>query len=258
MEIAENGKDMRLLLKFAMSYYPKNRKMSIKSRPQHTFLYIRDGEYCYRYDREVLCVKSGELLYIPKGATYSFEVVSPTVYIRQVEFEIINPSFQFSNVPKIIEGIENAEALLKNIIENYGKSNPKNYFCALGDLYKLCEFIPEEESKQSDVGGKIRAAALYIEAHCEEKIDVQKLADLCFMSQSQLRRYFKAKYNMSPITFKNRFRVEKAKQMLLYDVADISDIADRLGFDSVYSFSKIFKMYAGITPSQFAKNKNSR
>ena len=44
--------------------------------------------------------------------------------------------------------------------------------------------------------------------------------------------------------------------MLLYGVADMSDIAEKLGFDSVYSFSKIFKMYAGITPSDFAKNKN--
>jgi two-component system response regulator YesN len=61
---------------------------------------------------------------------------------------------------------------------------------------------------------------------------------------------------MSPITYKNRFRIEKAKQMLLYGVTDISNIAEKLGFDSAYSFSKIFKMYAGITPSDFAKNKN--
>lgn len=61
---------------------------------------------------------------------------------------------------------------------------------------------------------------------------------------------------MSPITYKNRFRIEKSKQMLLYGFADITNIAEKLGFDSVYSFSKIFKMYAGITPSDFAKNKN--
>ena len=60
---------------------------------------------------------------------------------------------------------------------------------------------------------------------------------------------------MSPITYKNRFRIEKAKQLLLYDVAGIGNVAEKMGFDSVYSFSKIFKMYAGITPSDFAKNK---
>jgi AraC-like DNA-binding protein len=256
MEAVENLNDMWISLRFAMSYRPKNRKMSIKSRPQHTFVYIADGEYCYRFGKETLIAKSNDLVYVPKGATYTYEIVSETAYIRQVDFEINNPSFPFVDTPKIIDAVTNAENSLKEIIENFGTNNPKKLLSALGKLYEFCAFLPTKEPQFSDISSKIWPAVEYIEAHCAEKIDVQTLADLCFMSQAQLRRYFKHQYQMSPITYKNRSRIEKSKQMLLYGVADITNIAERLGFDSVYSFSKIFKMYAGITPSDFAKNKN--
>ena len=257
METNENHKDMWVSLLFAMSYYPKNRKMNVKSRPQHTFVYIVDGEYRYRFGKETLIAKSGDLIYVPKCSTYTYDILSNTAYIRQVEFNINNSSFQFADNPQIIENVPKAESLLKKCIENFGINNSKNYFKALCGLYELCEFIPSKQSRKLDVDGKIGPAIEYIETHCAEKFEIQHLADICFMSQAQLRRHFKSQYKMSPITYKNRFRVEKAKQLLLYDVADITNIAEKLGFDSVYSFSKIFKMYAGITPSDFARNKNN-
>lgn len=253
----ENQRDMWISLLFAMSYYPKNRKMSIKSRPQHTFVYVADGEYCYRFGKEMLVAKSGDLIYIPKGATYNFEIVSDIAYINQVEFLINNPSFEFAVTPEVIKNVPKAESLLKQSIENFGINSSESYFKALSSLYELCSFIPAKQPRQSDIGGKISRAVEYIEAHCAEKINIQTLADLCFMSQAQLRRCFKSQYKVSPITYKNRFRVEKAKQMLLYDVADIGDVAEKMGFDSIYSFSKVFKSYAGITPSDFARNKNN-
>ena len=115
---------------------------------------------------------------------------------------------------------------------------------------------PEKEEAVSDAKEKIRPAVKYIEAHCTEKIELQKLADMCFMSKSQLGRCFKSQYNTTPISYKNRFRIEKSKQMLLYGVLNTAQIAEKMGFDSVYSFSKIFKQYVGLTQTEFSKNKN--
>lgn len=237
-----------------MSFEPRNKKMRINGRPQHTFLYISKGEYRYTFNRETLIAKRGELIYVPKGAVYTYEVISENTYCHQVEFNLESPDFPVELCPQKIRGIDNAEKLLKEIIENYSVDNATKHLRALGTLYTLCSYIPLKEEKPSDVNSRIRVAVEYIESHCAEKIEIQTLADLCFMSQSQLRRYFLSEYKMSPITYKNRYRVEKAKTMLLYDVADIGEIAVTLGFDSIYSFSKIFKQYAGITPSQFANN----
>ena len=66
MKPVENLNDMWISLRFAMSYHPKNRKMSIKSRPQHTLVYIADGEYCYRFGKETLIVKAVIWFTFPK------------------------------------------------------------------------------------------------------------------------------------------------------------------------------------------------
>lgn len=249
--------EINVSLLFAMSYEPRNKIMRVNGRPQHTFLYISNGEYRYTFNKETFTAKSGDLVYVPKGAVYSYEVTSENTYCHQVEFALESSDFPVTLCPQKIIGIDNAEKNLKEIIENYDVNNTTKHLRALGTLYTLCSYIPLKQKKSSEVDSRISAAVEYIESHCAKKIDIQTLADLCFMSQSQLRRYFIREYKMSPITYKNRYRIEKAKSMLLYDVADIGEISAKLGFDSIYSFSKIFKQYAGITPTQFAKNKSN-
>lgn len=253
-----NKNKMWISLLFAMSYVPKNNKMHKEGRPQHTFLYISKGEYIYKYGSNTFTARSGDVIYIPKGSVYTYEITSQSTYSRQVEFEINNPSFSFITHPVKIEGIANAENIFKEIIKNFGVNTQKYYFKALSSLYLLCTFIPEEEKRKHEFFAKIKPAVEYIELHCAEKISVKYLSDMCFMSQAQLRRHFQKFFNMSPITYKNNFRIETAKQMLLYDVTNLSEISEKLGFDSLQSFSKIFKQFAGITPSEFTKNKNEK
>ncbi|MBO5726198.1 MAG: helix-turn-helix transcriptional regulator [Clostridia bacterium] len=248
--------NMQVNLLYAMSFEPKNKKMSINGRTQHTFLYIEQGAFYYKFAKETFTATSGNLVYIPKGATYSFEVVSENTYCWQVEFDITDVNFSYAVVPQIIYNCSDAETVLKRIVLCYGENNQNSYFLAVSSLLYLCSFISEQVSEKAGSESRIKPAVEYIETHYAENFNIDQLAQLCFMSQSQLRRYFSSKYKMSPVTYKNRFRIEKAKSMLLYDVADIGEIAVKLGFDSIYAFSKMFKMYAGITPSQFAKNKN--
>lgn len=257
MILNTNGmNNMQVNVLYAMSFEPRNLKMNINSRQQHTFLYIEKGQFSYRFSKESFIAKEGQLVYIPQGATYTFEIAREKTFCWQVEFDIADSNFSFAQYPQIIEGCDDAENLLKRIVSCYGANDQKSYLCMLSSLLYLCSFVKEQSSEKSGSVSRIRPAVEYIEKHYNENFSIEKLAQLCFMSQSQLRRYFSSKYNMSPITYKNRFRIEKAKSMLLYDVADIGEISAKLGFDSIYAFSKMFKKYAGITPSQFAKNKN--
>lgn len=49
-------------------------------------------------------------------------------------------------------------------------------------------------------------------------------------------------------------RVEKAKELLIYDQLSISEIAFQLGYSSVHHLSSQFKKITGFTPSNFKKN----
>lgn len=52
-------------------------------------------------------------------------------------------------------------------------------------------------------------------------------------------------------------RVEKAKELLMYDEISVSEIADRLGYSSVQHLSQQFKKITGLTASQFKQLKEN-
>ena len=51
-------------------------------------------------------------------------------------------------------------------------------------------------------------------------------------------------------------RIEKAKELLTYNEASLSQIADALGYSSVQHLSQQFKKVTGLTPSQFKNSKD--
>ena len=56
---------------------------------------------------------------------------------------------------------------------------------------------------------------------------------------------------VSPITYVHQLRIEKAKAMLKSDYGTVSNIAESLGYHSVYDFSRDFKKHTGVAPSRF-------
>ena len=53
-------------------------------------------------------------------------------------------------------------------------------------------------------------------------------------------------------------RIEKAKELLIYDEMNLNEIADTLGYSSVQHLSQQFKKITGLTPTHFKKLKENR
>jgi len=71
------------------------------------------------------------------------------------------------------------------------------------------------------------------------------------LSRMQLHRKLKALTDQSTGEFIRRFRLEKAKQFLTIKDAQVSQVAYDCGFNNVSHFSKSFKDYTGMTPTEF-------
>ncbi|WP_091207109.1 helix-turn-helix domain-containing protein [Oribacterium sp. WCC10] len=50
-------------------------------------------------------------------------------------------------------------------------------------------------------------------------------------------------------------KIEHAKKMLLSDDMKVYEVADALGFESAYYFSKVFKKVTGVSPREFIQAK---
>ena len=52
-------------------------------------------------------------------------------------------------------------------------------------------------------------------------------------------------------------KIEKTRELLVYDELTVTEIADRLGYSSVAHLSRQFKKVTGMTPSQFKQLRDS-
>ena len=88
----------------------------------------------------------------------------------------------------------------------------------------------------------------FLYAHIHEKITLARVAAEISVSPSHLKRVFREQTGQSVIAYLTDLRVRRAKQMICDHQYNFSQIAEAVGFDSVYYFSARFKKYTGMTP----------
>lgn len=119
------------------------------------------------------------------------------------------------------------------------------------------------DDRKSRIIEKIKKAIIELVHYSEEAPSVQVSA---FITQ-QLHYEYNYLSNLfsevEGITIEKYFiaqKIEKVKELLMYDELSLSQIADRLGYSSVAYLSSQFKKQTGLTPTFFKnlKQKNRR
>ena len=99
-----------------------------------------------------------------------------------------------------------------------------------------------------------RLHALVVEHMEHGETDVEHLAPLLAMSQTQLRRKIAAVTGVSAARYITCLRIEEAKKLLRqYPAVTIIEVAFRTGFADNSHFTKVFRRFTGMTPLQFIK-----
>lgn len=100
---------------------------------------------------------------------------------------------------------------------------------------------------------RIVQAKLFIDAHYGSLIDLDNIADEAYFSKFHFIRLFKAVYGQTPHQYLKATRIEKAK-LLLKAGKSVSETCFFVGFDSLSSFSGLFRRMVGQPASAYAEN----
>ena len=116
---------------------------------------------------------------------------------------------------------------------------------------KILSLQPEAVEVDSMEARFLQELKTHIEANMQdEHFDVEALSQAMHMSRSQLGRKLKALSGHSPKELINKFRLERAYELLSQKAGAVAEIAFRVGFHEAAYFSDRFKKTFGMAPTE--------
>lgn len=224
---------------------------------------IRENEICFINSGELHEIKSigsslhHAIVFQPKILDFEFYDLCQHNFIRPITGSRLLFPTVFDQKQ---EGLQ-AELLryLKEIVKIY-HSNPIEgalslkiqIFHIIDVLYRNRSFSEKAStSLQEDSANKLKKVIGYIQENYQNKITLEELSKICYMSPNYFCNYFHRETGKTPIVFINEYRIQKASKLLSQSDISISEAAVKVGFDNFSYFIKKFKEYKGVTPKQY-------
>ena len=102
-----------------------------------------------------------------------------------------------------------------------------------------------------DCTGKIQHLLAYIHGNLDKPLKSSELAGMAGYNEAYFSTLFKKYTGYSPGRYVNLAKIERAKEKMLYTTDSVTEISEKLGYESVHYFSKVFKQVTGISPSVY-------
>lgn len=166
-----------------------------------------------------------------------------------------------------VRSVLNVQQLLKDVegmIETYHLTFT-NELRRNGCFFHFISHLIEDYQAQGTLEGLsnlqcaqyARKAYHFIMEHFSEQIKIQELAEQFGVSRNYLYACFKEVYKVSPKQFLNALRMEHASSLLLSKYLYVSQVAHQVGFEDELAFSKAFKEFHHLSPTEFRKQLHS-
>ncbi|WP_219837842.1 response regulator [Paenibacillus sp. R14(2021)] len=106
---------------------------------------------------------------------------------------------------------------------------------------------PSVETKNRTFNGILH----YVTTHFREELSLQSLSEQFFMNPSYISQLFRKEVGETLTGYIARLRIEYACELLDQDEASIQEIAEKIGYNDYFYFTRLFKKMTGKTPTQY-------
>jgi len=122
------------------------------------------------------------------------------------------------------------------------------------DAYRRSQNVQAvKASTRLEIFRRISTARDWMEAHYDAEITLEDIGAVAAMNSQHFLRMFKQVYNITPHQYLIDLKLRKAKELLETTALTINEICQTIGFESVFSFSLLFKKRFDLPPSALRK-----
>ena len=93
----------------------------------------------------------------------------------------------------------------------------------------------------------------YVDASFDQPITLAEVASVAGLSPNHLLRVFRQLFHQTPYQYITARRLEHARHLLRHSDRSVTDICLSLGFESLGSFSWLFRRHTGISPAAYRR-----
>jgi AraC-like DNA-binding protein len=98
---------------------------------------------------------------------------------------------------------------------------------------------------------RLRRARLFIDERFDEAIDLDAMAREADLSRFHFVRAFRNEFQTTPHQYLQAKRIQRAKQLLASGNFSVTDVCFEVGFESLGSFSALFRRIVGQPPATY-------
>lgn len=120
------------------------------------------------------------------------------------------------------------------------------------DVLRQSEGLPAvREATRLELYRRVHIARDYIHACLHEALTLDDIANIAALSPHHFLRTFKAVFGMTPHQYLTHQRLERAQFLLEKTDISVTNICMDVGFESLGSFSTLFRKNIGLSPRQY-------
>ena len=246
----------------------------------YELIYIESGTFTFVYNDVPYRCSTGDIILIHPGIAHSFQLNSGEISQPHIHFDITYRP-QSENIPISFKNFDQMSETERNWIhKDYFYQHTSAPFLTIKNKSAFLEYFYLIIKKKDDILLKkalmiqllsmiINDNALftldepsqlhavhqikdYIDAGNGFGMSLDDFAKTFFQSKFYLERKFKETFGINLIEYRNKKRMEFANCFL--KTHSVSDVAELLGYQSIYSFSRAYKQYYGYSPSKHIIN----
>lgn len=149
--------------------------------------------------------------------------------------------------------------IFEEIIEETLQKRPNYEMLCISRFFHLLALMQREIAQISNLHGEqwnsVAHAIQHMNRYCDSNLQLEQYADMCCMSKYHFLRVFKQVTGTTPLEYRNRIRIEHAKELLENGYLSICEISETLGYTSPAYFSDTFKRSMGLPPIEYRNSK---
>jgi len=152
---------------------------------------------------------------------------------------------------------KSTEEVLEEMIEEAKASDGLNDLEISSFVYKFLTRLAKYSSVENNYSlqqyyARLSPVLEYIKQHYMDDTSLDQMAACLHVTPQYLCKLFKDAFNITPFTYLIKYRIKKAKELLLFDkTMSIKEVGQAVGFSNISYFCSLFRKYEGITPGIF-------